>query len=235
MASKGKATNIVTDFKAGLICNKQPKEAKKLDNLVKYLGHYNQDKLVTDLRELGYDVQADYLTRPTQVEEIMFNKSDQLIDILDEQYRQIKENTKLTSEQSEGLGCFVVLIGTIGAFVAFCLLVSGSFTNGGKDGSVFTSASYPSVDTDTTSAGTLSLKATPDENTSTRSNFKPKNIQLVVITQAPTKGKLRLIFLNSEVKPFQILQFETKGIENDANAIIDLPLTVTEVKWEMDK
>jgi hypothetical protein len=234
MASKGKATNVVTDFQAGLISNKQPKEAKKLNNLIKFLGHYDQDKLVSDLRELGYDVQADYLTRPTQVEEIMFNKSDQLIDLLDEQYRQIKESTKLTSEQSEGLGCFAALIGSIAAFVAFVMLVSGSFTSGGRDGSVHTYASYPNVDTDTTPIGTLSLKAIPDENKSSRSNFTPKMLQLVVITPTATKGKVKLIFEDSEVKPFQILEFETKGIANDAHTTIDLPITVKEVKWAMD-
>jgi hypothetical protein len=235
MASKGKANNIVNDFKVGLIGNKQPKEAKKLDKLIKYLGHYDQDKLVLELQELGYNIQADYLSRPTQVEEIMFNKSDRLVDLLDQVYEQIKENTKLSKDESESLGCFAALLLAIGGFVSLIMIASGAFTSGGKDGQVYTSSAYSNVDIDTTKEGTLSLKAVDDTSASSRPKLKPKSLQLVVITPEPKKGKLRLIFEDSELKPFQIIGFETKGITNDASANINLPLTVKEVKWEIDK
>jgi hypothetical protein len=237
MASKGKANNIVNDFKVGLIGNKQPKEAKKLDKLIKYLGHYDQDKLVLDLQELGYNVQADYLTRPTQVEEIMFNKSDQLIDLLESQYDQIKESLRVFGQDSNNLGCISLLAITLGGFFGIVTIAYNAFTSGGKDNSVFTYASFPNVDTDTTSIGTLSLKAVPNNPDNMRAtNLKYlKELKLVVITQEPKKGKLRLIFDDSELKPFQIIGFETKGIINDASTIIDLPLTVKEVKWEIDK
>jgi hypothetical protein len=235
MASKGKATLIINDFKPAFVANKLIQEAKKLDKFLKYLGKYDQEKLVSDLKAIGYDINADYLTRPTQVEEIMFNKSSEVIDIFDQYHYQIKTNNQWSESEKEGAGCFLALLVVLGVFVGFVTLLSGVFTNGGKDGLVVTDNSYPNADTDTTTQGTLSLKSTADKEFTSRSNPKLLTTKLVIITPTPSKGKVRLIFKESEAKPYEIVQYETKGITNDAHTSLDIPLTVKEIKWEIDR
>jgi hypothetical protein len=235
MASKGKATLIINDFKPAFVANKLNQEAKKLDKFLKCLGKYDQEELITKLKILGYDVNSDYLTRPTQVEEIFFDKSGDIVDLFDFYHNQIKSNSQWSESEKEGVGCFLAILVVLGVFAGFVTLLSGVFTNGGKDGLVVTEYSYPNADTDTTAQGTLSLKSTADKKFTSRANYKLLTTKLVIITPTPTKGKVRLIFKESEAKPYEIVQYETKGIANDAHTSFDIPLTVKEIKWELDK
>jgi hypothetical protein len=229
MGTQGKLTVIVSDFKDAFNNYGQKDQAKKLQRILDKSDKFNQDKFFKQFENIGYDPNLPTTERLALAYELVDSRLPAIIDAFEYAHNEVKKNTKFKIDDSFINKYFEVVV-TFGIVFVFVLIITlAVIVENGTDsnGVVYTSNSLTSADVDTSTKGTMSLK-------SERGSFLEtdyKSIKLYIATDQPTKGKIKIFYNGSNLKPFEIIEFETVNDNGTPSKILELPLNTKYIQW----
>jgi hypothetical protein len=211
-----------------------------LDCLIKNYKLLDVPKFLDQLKILGYNPYDS----TNDVYQLLENdaKKLQLIRFVEQTSEGIKKNKRNVIEQiSELIGFYNVQYTIIGlTLILFAILGLGLtlyFNHVNAHDSIVMAGTGSSTgterDIDSSETGTLTLttKTSSANITSRYPVYNVESVQLSIVTENPRIVRVKVIYDDTSVVPFEIQEFKTVGLKGSATAITSLSPKTKSVSW----